>query len=179
MNDPKVNRAELFNEIKDGTVYPHNEQWYSHLLEQYRLYVEMADRISQRRATANTYFLSLNSAILAFVGYLSVKDTGEYNWMLACGGIALCILWRRLIVSYTNLNTAKFKVIHKIEKRLPISPYEAEWDAMEQGKNPKLYRPLTNIEKVVPVVFCSLHLIVFFRTFPWISIKSTICSIGI
>lgn len=178
MSDPKVNRAELFNEIKDGAVYPHNEKWYSHLLEQYKLYVEMADRISQRRATANTYFLSLNSAILGFVGYLSVKETGEYNWMLACGGIALCILWSRLILSYMHLNTAKFKVIHNIEKRLPISPYEAEWDAMEQGKNPKLYRPLTHIERSVPVVFVILHLIVFCRTFPWLSFQATICSIG-
>lgn len=134
MTEPKIDRVGLFNEIEEGVDYPHNDKWYSHLLDQYKLYVEMADRISQRRATANTYFLSLNSAILAFVGYLSVKETGEYNWMLACGGIALCILWRRLIVSYTNLNTAKFKVIHNIEKRLPISPYEAEWIAMGEGK---------------------------------------------
>lgn len=178
MSDPKVNRAELFNEIQDGVVYPHNEKWYSHLLEQYKLYVEMADRISQRRATANTYFLSLNSAILGFVGYLSVKDTGEYNWMLACGGLALCLLWSRLILSYMHLNTAKFKVIHNIEKRLPISPYEAEWDAMEQGKNPKLYRPLTHIERAVPIVFAILHLIVLIRSFPWRTVQATICPIA-
>lgn len=178
MSDPKVNRAELFNEIQDGVIYPHNEKWYSHLLEQYKLYVEMADRISQRRATANTYFLSLNSAILGFVGYLSVKDTGEYNWMLACGGLALCLLWSRLILSYMHLNTAKFKVIHNIEKRLPISPYEAEWDAMEQGKNPKLYRPLTHIERAVPIVFAILHLIVLIRSFPWRAVQATICTVA-
>jgi hypothetical protein len=85
----------------------------------------MADRISNRRASANSYFLSVNSAILAFVGYLAAKDTGEYMWMLAAGGIALSVLWEALITSYRNLNTAKFAVIHKIEKRLPISPYEA------------------------------------------------------
>ncbi|RYF50921.1 MAG: hypothetical protein EOO38_04495 [Cytophagaceae bacterium] len=167
MSEPQVQKARLFNEIEDGVEYPHNEKWYSHLLDQYKLYVEMADRISQRRATANTYFLSLNSAILAFVGYLSVKETGEYNWMLACGGVALSALWRRLIVSYSNLNTAKFKVIHSIEKRLPISPYEAEWVAMEEGKNPNLYRPITHIEKAVPLVFVALHLIVLVRMFPW------------
>lgn len=167
MTNPHVDRAGLFNEIEEGVEYPHNDKWYSHLLDQYRLYVEMADRISQRRATANTYFLSLNSAILAFVGYLSVKETGELNWMLACAGIALSVLWRRLIISYTNLNTAKFKVIHNIEKRLPISPYEAEWIAMGEGKDPTLYRPLTHIERSVPLVFIALHAIVFGRMFPW------------
>lgn len=167
MSDPDVNKGGLFNEIPDGQVYPHNDKWYSHLLDQYKLYVEMADRISSRRAAANSYFLSVNSAILAFVGYLSAKESGEYMWMLAMGGIALSVLWEALITSYRNLNTAKFAVIHKIEKRLPISPYEAEWEAMERGTNRKLYRPISHIEQGVPYVFMVLHAIVFVRTFNW------------
>lgn len=167
MSGPEVDKADLFNEVQDGQVYPHNEKWYSHLLDQYKLYVEMADRISTRRASANQYFLSVNSAILAFVGYLTSRDSVEYLWMLALGGIALSVLWEALITSYRNLNTAKFAVIHKIEKRLPISPYEAEWDAMDRGKNPKLYRPISHIEQGVPFVFMALHAIVFVRTFNW------------
>jgi len=167
VSEPEVDKHGLFNEIADGQVYPHNDKWYSHLVDQYKLYVEMADRISSRRASANSYFLSVNSAILAFVGYLSVKETGEYMWMLALGGIALSVLWEALITSYRNLNTAKFAVIHKIEKRLPISPYEAEWDAMDRGTNPKLYRPISHIEQGVPYVFMVLHAIVLVRTFPW------------
>lgn len=167
MSTPEVDKAGLFNEVKDGQTYPHNEKWYSHLLDQYKLYVEMADRISSRRAAANQYFLSINSAILAFVGYLSSKSSIDYLWMLSLGGIALSILWEALITSYRNLNTAKFAVIHKIEKRLPISPYEAEWDAMERGTNPRLYRPISHIEQGVPFVFMALHLMVFLMTFPW------------
>jgi hypothetical protein len=164
---PQIDRAGLFNDIQDGVVYPSNEKWYTHLLDQYKLYVKMADRISQRRATANTYFLSVNSAILAFVGYLTAKDSNEHLWMLAAGGAALSILWEALITSYSNLNTAKFKVIHLIETRLPISPYEAEWIAMEEGKNRRLYRPISHIERGVPYIFVALHAIVFLRTFPW------------
>lgn len=167
MKEPEVDRSGLFNEVAEGQVYPHNDKWYSHLLDQYKLYVEMADRISNRRASANSYFLSVNSAIIAFVGYLSAKGDGEYMWMLALGGISLSVLWESLITSYRNLNTAKFAVIHKIEKRLPISPYEAEWDAMERGKNPKLYRPISHIEQGVPYIFMVLHSIVLIRTFPW------------
>jgi hypothetical protein len=170
---PKVDRAELFNEITDGVVYPSNEKWYSHLLDQYKLYVEMADRISQRRATANTYFLTVNSAILGFVGYLTSKESTENLWMLAIAGATLCVLWRSLITSYSNLNTAKFQVIHAIEKRLPISPYETEWSYVGAGKVAKLYRPLSHIERGVPLVFIVLHAIVFVRTSPflgeWIS----------
>jgi hypothetical protein len=171
MSEPDVNNSELFNEITEGQVYPHNEKWYSHLLDQYKLYVEMADRISSRRASANSYFLSVNSAILAFVSYLSSQKASDYMWMLALGGIALSVLWESLITSYRNLNTAKFAVIHKIEKRLPIRPYEAEWDTMGRGENPKLYRPISHIEQGVPYVFMALHLIVLACTFPWKMLK--------
>ena len=38
----------------------YGEKYKEHLLEQYKLYVEMADRISGRRQTANSFFLSIN-----------------------------------------------------------------------------------------------------------------------
>jgi hypothetical protein len=37
-------------------------------LEQYKIYVEMADRISARRGMTNTFFLTLNTAIFTAVG---------------------------------------------------------------------------------------------------------------
>lgn len=167
MPPPNIPQDKLFNEIKDGQIYPHNEKWYSHLVDQYKLYVEMADRISARRATANSYFLSVNSAILAFVGYLTSKENDGWLWLLASAGITLSFFWRRLIQSYSNLNAAKWLVVHHIEKRLPISPYDAEWDAMGEGLDPKLYRPITSIEIGVPSIFIALHLVVLLRTFPY------------
>lgn len=167
MAGPSIDPKGLFNEIGDGETYPHNDKWYTHLLEQYKIYVEMADRISSRRATANSYFLSVNSAILAFVGYATSKNSDEYLWLLAVAGIALSYFWRALIQSYKNLNTAKWLVVHEIEKRLPISPYDAEWLAMGEGKNPRLYRPITHIEVGVPLIFVLLHIVVFVRTFPY------------
>ena len=139
----------------------------------------MADRISSRRATANSYFLSVNSAILAFVSYLSSRDTDQYLWLLSIAGIALSVLWEALITSYRNLNTAKFLVIHKIEKRLPISPYDAEWDAMGRGKQPNLYRPISHIERGVPFIFIALHAIVLFRTFPWNAVPKFFSNLGL
>ena len=161
-----VPQSKLWNEIQEGATYPPNEQWHSHLLEQYKLYVEMADRISQRRTSANTYFLSVNSAILAFVGYLTIGTDPDYMWLLALSGCLLTLFWFNIVLSYRNLNTAKWQVVQDIEKRLPISPYDAEWDSVQRGNNPKLYRPITHIESWVPWVFFALHLIVFFSTFP-------------
>lgn len=161
-----VPHGKLWNEIPEGGTYPSNDKWHSHLLDQYRLYVEMADRISQRRTTANTYFLSVNSAILAFVGYITSKDSTSYMWLLAIAGCLLTLFWYHIILSYRNLNTAKWQVVQSIEKRLPISPYDAEWDAVQRGNNPKLYRPISHIESWVPGVFFFLHVVVLLNTFP-------------
>lgn len=167
MKAPKVPEDVLWNEIVDGVVYPSNEKWYSHLIDQYKLYVEMADRISQRRTTANSYFLTVNSAILAFVGYLNSKNSDEYLWLLAFAGMTLCVLWRQGIASYRDINTAKWKVVHEIEKRLPISPYDAEWEFVGRGNDSKLYRPISHVEGGVPWVFMFLHFIVFTKTMPF------------
>lgn len=162
----------LFNRQADEATYPVNEKYSSDLLEQYKLYVEMADRISERRQSANSYFLSVNSAILAFVGYVASKESGDYFWLLGIAGATLSFLWYRLIRSYRDLNTAKFKVVHQIEKSLPICPYDAEWNAMGRGENPALYKPVSHIEGGVPWVFLILHAYVFFRTFPWSSLST-------
>lgn len=173
----EVPKNTLWNEIAEGVTYPSNEKWYSHLVDQYKMYVEMADRISQRRTTANSYFLSINSAILAFVGYLNSKDSVDYLWVLAVAGMALCLLWKSIITSYRNLNTAKWNVVHEIEKRLPISPYDAEWEYVQRGQNSKLYRPISHIEGGVPWVFLLLHLVVLYKGFPLAATKAWLAGI--
>ena len=147
----------VFTPVPEAPEYPEKEKYQAHLLEQYKLYVEMADRVSSRRLTTNSYFLSINTALLAFVGYITSKQTSNYLWLVGCAGIVLSVLWFYIVTSYRDLNTAKFKIIHDIEKRLPLSLYAAEWNAMGRGQVPGLYRPLSHIERVVPWVFAALH----------------------
>src|SRR6266853_7031587 len=92
--------GKLFNQLPSGQAYESTEKYQAHLFEQYKLYVDMADRISSRRQTANSYFLSINTALLGFVGYVGTKDTTGYLWLVAAAGIALSYLWYRLIRSY-------------------------------------------------------------------------------
>ena len=46
----------------------YGEKYQEHLLEQYKLYVQMADKISERRQSANTFFLTINTVLIAFLG---------------------------------------------------------------------------------------------------------------
>lgn len=73
----------------------------------------------------------------------------------------ICYMWYRLIQSYKQINSGKFKVIHKIEQNLPISPYDTEWEMLGRGEDPKRYLPFTHIEIFVPWIFLGLHTFIF------------------
>ena len=44
------------------------------ILEQYKLYVEMADRVSSRRAETNKFYISILSGILAVLAVVIEKN---------------------------------------------------------------------------------------------------------
>jgi len=140
-----------------------------HLLEQYKLYVEMTDRISQRRQTANIFFLTINTALVALLGAAVPSGLGllESVWYVIVGlaGVVLSFSWYRLVCSYRDLNSAKFKVVHEIEQHLPLRPYEAEWKTVGQGEESKLYLPFTHIETRVPWVFMLLYVALIAASF--------------
>jgi len=158
-----------------GKSYPSPEMFQGHLIEQYKPYLETADRISNRRQSANSFFVTINTALVALVGYIHIgsETSNELYWLIALAGIALSYMWYRLIRSYRDLNTAKFKVVHEIEKKLPISPFDAEWEAVGRGENRKLYLPFTHIEMGIPWVFLILHGIAFMQSFPWEIFKAS------
>jgi len=130
-------------------------------LEQYKIYLEMADRISSKRQSANSFFLSINTAIIALVGYIQLGPMASVNKfyyiIVSLAGMMICYSWYRLIHSYKDLNSGKFKVIHLIEQNLPIAPYDAEWELLEKGENSKIYLPFTKVEMTIPWVFFSVH----------------------
>jgi hypothetical protein len=132
-----------------------------HLLEQYKLYVESADRVSERRTSANNYLLSVNAFLVTLHGFLAGKGpAGGWRFAVPVAGVLVCLAWWVLIRSYRDLNTAKFKVVHEVEKHLPAALFDREWQIAEPGKT-AAYRPLTHIEGWIPVLFAALYLALF------------------
>jgi len=62
-----------------------------------------------------------------------------------------------LLRSYKQLNTGKFKVIHEIEKKLPLALYDFEWKILDEGKNRNTYFPFSHIEMIIPWVFGAVY----------------------
>jgi len=50
----------------------YGDKYREHLFEQYRLYIGSAEKISDRRQNANSYFITINTALIALLS-LSFK----------------------------------------------------------------------------------------------------------
>jgi hypothetical protein len=147
----------------------YGDEFKSHSLEIYKLYVSMADNISARRQAANSFFLTINTGLLAFLGYakpLFGEPAGRLVLLVTLAGIVLCFSWYRLIKSYKGLNSGKFKVIHLMEGNLPLAPYDAEWEVVGRGKDRKKYVPFTHVEIYIPWVFFTIYVVLLFTFLP-------------
>lgn len=141
----------------------YGDRYIEHLLEQYKIYIGAAEKISDRRQKANEFFLALNTALVALLGFVVTKiNTSEATWLLilaSVAGITMCYYWYRIILSYKGLNGGKFKVIHAIEARLPLALYDTEWEMLGRGERKDLYWPFTHIEWRVPWIFISIYIL--------------------
>lgn len=133
----------------------YGEKYCEHLLEQYKLYVEMANQVSSRRVQVNRFYISLLSGLLAFLSFVVSKqsfnnDSDFILIVISLVGILLCVVWFININSYKQLNKLKFTVIHEMEKMLPFACYDREWE-IDKGSEKKYVR-LTYIENYVPII---------------------------
>jgi hypothetical protein len=150
-----ANRDGLLRQTPDA----YGNQYSAHLLEQYRIYVDSADRISERRTAANNYLIVVNAFLVTLYGLAAaLGPSGLALWAVALpiAGVLVCATWWVLIRNYRSLNSVKYQVIHLMEAELPAAPYDLEWQLAEEGKG-STYKPLTHIEQWIPAVFGALY----------------------
>jgi hypothetical protein len=135
-------------------------------LDLYKIMVQSSEGLVSRRQGVNTFFLTMNGALLTGSG-LVIQHSGA-NTVGALGimvfsfaGVILCGAWRSLITSFGQLNRGKFQVINAIEQHLKAAIYAAEWEALGRGEDPKIYRSFTSREIWVPEALLALHAVSF------------------
>lgn len=137
-----------------------------HYFELYQLAVEMADRLSARRATANAYFATLLTSLAGVITFIQpFLGVDAADWMrLIAGslGLLLSLTWWLSLRSYRYLNEAKFEVIQKMEKKLPAAVFTEEWNYLEsRGKGWRdRYHLLSESERRVPLIYALFFFIV-------------------
>lgn len=136
-------------------------------LELYKLAVEMADRVSARRSSANAFFLTVQTAFVAVLGLAAPKIDALPWWAslaVVAAGLALSCSWWLQLKSYRDLNRAKFAVIGTIEDQLPVRIYKDEWALLRADSvsiRRTRYQGLGVLERVVPIVFGCIYILLY------------------
>jgi len=126
----------------------------------FEAYLATAEKVSERRAGANSWMLTVNSAIVGLYGYLqadklavSAGQKAIWLWAIPIAGIIVCVAWNALLESYRKLNSAKFTVLQQLEAELPSQPFAREQEAYRRAGR----RGLATVEKFIPLCFILLY----------------------
>jgi len=160
----------LFNRKNDETIRPADvaKADRAERLEIYKLMVEMADRVSQRRQAANSFYLSINTLLITASAYIGNTATSDRVTLLVCSaGILISVLWTKAIASYKSLNENKFAIINALEVKLVAQPYSDEWALIDPSIHGKKHRPFHQTERLVPKVFIALFVFQALAILPW------------
>lgn len=123
--------------------------------EEFRMYLESAERTTDRRLALNKSNASLSLLIMAGIGAIVSwsfgKDDVEPYAVTIIAAIALlaaifCRWWLQQIVSYKELNAAKFEVLNEMASRIMFpdageescfshQPFAREWEILKKKKS--------------------------------------------
>jgi hypothetical protein len=145
------------NDMNDDSFIKVNygKNFQEHLLEQYKLFVGTSLDITSKRLESNKFHLTLNSVVFGIASYMTTLNQYAVIVLLSSIGILISCVWRKNILAYKELNSAKFKVIHELEAYLPACLFKCE-----EKHYLKKYHGLTSTEKYYPLIFVVLYLIV-------------------
>lgn len=151
---------DIFSKSKDE----YGNDYDDKLFEQYRIYLNNIDSLENRRKITHSFFLSINTGLIAALGILvqfgSTFESNNQFWIIGGGiaGILFAYSWFRTIRSYILLGTVKWDIILKIEERLPLKIHEIEWKILINKKGRlKKYRKLTDVELIIPLIFIGMY----------------------
>lgn len=118
--------------------------------KQYKLFIESAEKNSDKRITQNNIYLTIN---IAFISYISTKVLDlKQNIIMTIIGILICIVWLCTINNYAKRNKVKFEIINESEYG---TLYKEEW------KRINILTSLTTYEKISSVIFIILYIALF------------------
>jgi ABC-type Fe3+-siderophore transport system permease subunit len=135
--------------------------------EEYKLFIEDTARFSERRQTVTKTYITVNSAILGLITFF-VKDARLADWWLVIAmlplivaGIAVCLFWYRLLVTYKTLIDFRFEQLEEMERSEALQGchgmYNMEAERFYRKAPPEQRIGFTRIEMWLPRLFMGLY----------------------
>ena len=113
------------------------------LFEQYKLLIDSAHKIEERRSGSNNIFLGVNTLLSSFIARPYQLFNIEWHEipmliLLSLIGIFICLDWIKVTESYKILNYINFSLIKELEESFPSKIFSLRAE-LEQIKfnNPK------------------------------------------
>ncbi len=136
-------------------------QTENHKIEQYKAYMQDVANIGTRHETARGFYLSVLSALLAFVALAGtdgpLSGIGPRLFIvISLGAIAICILWFLNTLSFAALYGAKLSQLQKMEEGLPFKNFTDEYKTLKKDWR---YTRLTTVECFVASTFIILFIV--------------------
>ena len=140
------------------------------MFEQYKLLIDSAHKIEERRSASNSIFLGVNTLLVSFLvrpaqlTSLTDRDV-PLLIVLAAIGIFISWDWLKVTASYKKLNSVNYYMIQAFEKLLPMLVFslrgeiEAEQD---EKKSPNRANIILVKENLLQKAFLCFYIIYFF-----------------
>jgi hypothetical protein len=160
-----------------------NKEALIYAFEEFDLYYQSTEKVTDRRLALNTWNYGLCVAIMSAVGLLTTFSIAEPGFQLvsvvaicafAVVGILLCSLWTGQIRDFKMLNNAKFEVLNAMAPWVTFptnarsaQPFLKEWQILERSRATSELNSIkivtlrsSNAEFLVPRAF----MVIFFGT---------------
>lgn len=142
-------------------------EFNKNILEQYKICIEMADRVSSRRLLANNMYLAIIAALsIAYTigpDKLGTDSKIPLHFILSIVSLMLSILWYTTITYYSDINGAKYQVINSMEIHLPAKAFTTEWVIFKTIRNERKvfgFRfKLSSMETIMPMATFVLSIV--------------------
>lgn len=120
------------------------------MFEQYKMFVESAEKTSDKRITQNNIYLTLN---LAFLSVLTLQDLNKsLSILTSVVGVIVCIIWFLTIINYSKRNKVKFDIINELEEEFN-DLYKEEW------KRISVLTSLSTYERLISIIFAFVYIV--------------------
>ena len=130
------------------------------LLEIYKLHTNIANEISNRRASVNRQYILILSGLVFGAGAILRVEKITQGFVLECIitlvgvlGMVLSGIWQMSIEYHLNANTVRYDALKDLENKLDHKFFQDEWERLSHWDRNKNYRELARIELYAPIVF--------------------------
>ena len=150
--------------------HEYDGNYVSDLLDQYKMYVNLTDRINERIQQSQSFFLSINTFAVGALGYTTLEYgiNGEHpdiTIMLLVASVlatVFSVTWSISIVLHRKHRRRRFKVINLIEERLPLALFYTETKLLESEGGLKLHFIHTRLETIAHILLVVVYLTLVF-----------------